>query len=103
MGLAPRLVVLAVLVTSLVGGSVAISVISSARTALRDQILGTHLVMADLLAAQMASYVGDVQTDAADLAMRPEVLLAIESNNFESLSPVLAVWQANRASKLDGL
>ncbi len=54
MGLAPRLVALAVLVASLVGGSVAASVISSARAALRDEILGTQLVLADLIAGQIA-------------------------------------------------
>ena len=57
MGLAPRLVALAVLVASLVGGSVAASVISSARAALRDEILGTQLVPADLIAGQIAGYV----------------------------------------------
>ncbi len=54
MGLAPRLVALAVLVASLVGGSVAASVISGARAALRDEILGTQLVLADLIAGQIA-------------------------------------------------
>jgi diguanylate cyclase (GGDEF)-like protein len=102
-GLAPRLVALAVLVASLVGGSVAFSVISSARRALRNEILDTHLVMADLIAGQTAGFVADVQHDAVDLAERPEVRLALDSNDFNLLDVQLAGWQANRRSKIDGL
>jgi diguanylate cyclase (GGDEF)-like protein len=102
-GLALRLVVLAVLVAGLVGGSVSVSVITGARTALRDQILETHLVMADLIAAQMAGYVADVRNDAIDLAGRSEVRLAVESHDFSGLDTRLHQWLFNRAGKIDGL
>lgn len=91
-GLAPRLVALVVLVALLASGSVAVSVISSARAALRDQILQTHLVMADLVGGRSAEYVTDVESDANDLADRPEVRLAFERNNFSDLGTELTSW-----------
>ena len=102
-GLAPRLVALAVLAASLAGGCVALSIISSARTSLRDEILHSHLVMADLMASQIASYVAEVETVTHDFAMHPDVRRAVESGDFDTLNTELAAWQANHRDKIDGL
>lgn len=51
----------------------------------------------------MAGYVADVQTDATDLAQRPEFALAVANNDFAGLDRQLARWQATRQAKVDGL
>ncbi len=101
LGLAPRLVALAVLLASLAGGSIAFSIISSARTALRDEILEAHLALADMMAAQISEYVSDVRAEALDLAERPEVTSAFAMNDFTVLNDQLAKWQTRRQDKID--
>ena len=103
LGLAPRLVALAVLLTSLAGGAVAFSVISGARAALRDQILQTHLAMADLVAGQIAQYIANIQGDAIDFASRTEVRQAVRTDDFSALEPELTSWQAQHQRLIDGI
>jgi diguanylate cyclase (GGDEF)-like protein len=102
-GLAPRLIGLAAVAACLAGGTVAISVISTARQALRDDILQTHLIMADMVASQITQYVGSVENDAIDLAQRPEVLAAVQANDLTSVDPQLMHWLSNRREKVDSL
>jgi diguanylate cyclase (GGDEF)-like protein len=82
---------------------VAISVISTARQALRDDILQTHLIMADMVASQITQYVGSVESDAIDLAQRPEVVAAVQANDLTSVEPQLMHWLSNRREKVDSL
>ena len=102
-GLAPRLVAFAVLFAALGGASVAVSVISTARTALRDHILNTHLVMADMMAGQIEEYVGDVEADAVELSSRPEFLSAYQAHDYEGLKHDLEIWLSQREERVDCL
>lgn len=102
-GLGARLVGVAVLLASLAGGSVALSVISNARAALRDEIFQTHLALADLIASQVGTYVTGVENDAIDLADRSQVVVALESGDFSNLDTTLATWQAQHQDRIEEL
>src|SRR5205823_8704363 len=78
-------------------------VISSARAALRDEIFEAHTVMVDLMAYQIDEYIAGIELDVSDLAARPEVARAFETQDSAGLSAQFAQWLGSRHGKVDGI
>ncbi|MFH0878075.1 MAG: cache domain-containing protein [Lentisphaerota bacterium] len=88
-GLAPKLILLVVLATLIVGTVVGALVLVKSRDALRDHIFDSSLKAADLAAQFAAQYIDLAQAAARDLAMRPLIVQAAATGSFEKAGPEL--------------
>ncbi|MDQ6670339.1 MAG: HAMP domain-containing protein [Chloroflexota bacterium] len=99
----------ATLIAVLGGGVVGLVVTDRARSALRDNILSNFLAVDDLASALAASYMGEAQAAARELASRPTVRAAARDGTFGSLSLDLERWNVEHPnvtvfiSDLDGI
>jgi PAS domain S-box-containing protein len=82
----------AALMALLGGGVVGLVLTDRARSALRDNILSNSLAATDLATALAASYMGDAQAAARELASRPAVQTAVSNGDFSSLDLDLDRW-----------
>ncbi len=91
-GLAPKLIILAVLATLLVGATVGAFALVESRKALRDRILSGSLKTADLAAQFAAQYLAHLQDDACELALTPLIVRAAADKSYTDAGPELAYF-----------
>src|SRR5689334_11444956 len=90
--LASRLIGLIVVVGLLAGSLVGIVALQQSRSAMRGEILQRSLAAADLAAALTAEYFAQTEADARELAARPGVIKAVDSNDTADLTDDLEGW-----------
>jgi PAS domain S-box-containing protein len=96
-GLAPRLIILVVLATFIVGAAVGALVLIKSRDALRGHIFDSTLETADLAVQFAAQYVDSAQTAARELVTRPAIIHAVMTGSFDQVGPRLVGFlQRNR-------
>lgn len=89
-GLAPKLIVLVVLATLLVGATVGAFALLESREALRNRVLAGSLKTAELAAQFAAHYLTHLQDDACGLALNPRIVRAAADKSYADASPELA-------------
>lgn len=88
-GLAPKLIILVVLVALIVGAMVGALVLIKSRDALRGHIFINNLQTADLAARYAAHYVDLAKAAARELATRPLIIRAAANGSFAQARPEL--------------
>jgi len=88
-GLAPKLILLVVLATLIVGAVVGALVLIKSRDTLREQIFTRNLETADLAAQFAAHYADMAQAVARELAARPLIIRAVANGSFAQAGPEL--------------
>jgi hypothetical protein len=88
----------AALIALVGGGVVGVVVSDRARSALRENILNNSLGTADLAGALTASYMGDAEASARELASRPSLRAAAAGQDFRSITVDLDRWAAEHAN-----
>jgi signal transduction histidine kinase len=90
LGLVTQLIILVVVVTMVIGGTIGIVLTNTSANNLKQDILQNNLVHADLAAQFASSYLKAVQAHIEVFAQRPDIRQAVLNESFEELQPVLA-------------
>ncbi len=101
LGLATQLIILVVIVTLIVGGTIGIVLTNTSANSLKQETLRYDLAQADLAAQFASSYVQTFEAGARSFAARPTVVQAILSDTPEKLQVELSQFVQSQAG-LDG-